>query len=147
MVKPYKVLSKASMAAVIAASAIVPAATASAADVQKEVEYVVFEKDGQLLKLTLDDYAVAYTLGKINKTEQVKYVQDTKGTVYLLDDYAVAYTLTNKDVDKAFDRLAKENKEVKVDNVADGKIVDGKVVGDETSEEKVNETFFYNLAA
>lgn len=137
------------MAAVLASSALVPTMVAQAADTQAvNVKEVVFEYQGKLLQLPLVEYLDAESLGELDGTQAVKYIKDNKGNAYNLIDYLDAYALNDNNVEAAFKELETEKKEVTLDQeVTDGKIVDGKVVGDETPEEKVNETFFYNLAA
>ena len=147
LTKPYKLYSKASMAAILATAAIVPAATASAEAVQTDVAKVVFEQDGKTLSLPVKEYNKAKALGTLDGTQEVKYVTDTKGNSYLASDYKKAFALNGKDKAEALNKLAADNKQQDLPNITEGKIVDGKVVSDETPEEKVNETFFYNLAA
>lgn len=137
------------MAAVLASSALVPTMVAQAADTSVvSVSEVVFEYQGQLLQLPLVEYLDAESLGDLDGTQSVKYIKDNKGNVYNLVDYLDAYALNNNSAEEAFKELQADKKEVTLEQeIADGKIVDGKVVADETPEEKVNETFFYNLAA
>ena len=149
MGKQLKKIAKYSMTAVLATSALVPSAVAFAADekpVAKDVTHIVVENESGLVKLNLEDYGTALALG-IMKDTDVKYVVADNGEIFSLEDYGTALALSDNAKEKALEVLAKDSLQQDV-KVKEGTISeDGKAVTDETPEEKVNETFFYNLAA
>lgn len=145
MKKANKKVFATSMAAVLAASAIVPVASAEAAESINVDQFVVL-KDGKNITLDKAIFEDALVEGIVS-TDEVKYVKGTDSKVYdmaLFNDFLVE---ADGNIDEAFKLLSKTSNSVDVPTV-EGAIVDGELVAnDETPEEKVNETFFYNLAA
>ena len=138
-------MSTASLAAVFAASAIVPVASAEAAQAL-DIEKVVFTQDGNLVTLTYEDYLEALEAGVLKS--ELTHVQATDGKVYSYENYVEALEVSKNDPAAALGLLNKSGDEIKNPKLSEGQVdKDGNVVADETPEEKVNETFFYNLAA
>lgn len=145
MSKQGKKVTALSAAAVLAASAIVPVAATAAPAQAQEIDYVIFTTDsGKLASLPMEDYDLALGAGIV--AVEPTHVQLTDGSVYDMDDFNLALGATNN-LEEAIALLIENGSKV-TSEVKPGEINDGKVViGDETPEEKVNETFFYNLAA
>ena len=141
-----KKIMKTSLAAVLAASAIVPVASAEAAQ-QFTFDKVVVAKDGKNLEISFDLFNEL--LGDVVSTADLRYVTDNAGNHYdlaLFNEYLSEY---DGDFDKTITALAEAKLAVTDVTVQEGVVNDkGELVGKgETPEEKVNETFFYNLAA
>lgn len=147
MNKPFKTLSTAALAAVFASSALVPVASAEVAPAQAaSLSKIIVEYNGQNVALTVSDYSDLLDAGKINPAT-VKYVELSTGDKYTLDAYSEALDALSNVEDTA-EYLAEKGTPSEVKDVKDGTIKDGEIqVEDGTPEEKVNETFFYNLAA
>lgn len=148
MGKQLKKIAKYSMAAALASSALVPSAVALAADEKPatEVVNIVVKNEQGLVKLNLMQYNTMLALGKMKDTD-IQYVVADNGEVYSLKDYNTILALTGNS-SSAFEKLKEENAGKPDLEIKEGSITeDGKAVTDETPEEKVNETFFYNLAA
>ena len=144
MKKPFKTLSSATLAAVFAASAIVPVASAEAAT-NKQIDEVVFSKDKELISLTAVEYNDAFEAGLL--------ANDTISHIKVGDKYFTAEQFNDafeaqSNLEEAIKLLEEKATPAELKDVTQGTIKDGQLVGkDETPEEKVNETFFYNLAA
>lgn len=149
MGKQLKKIAKYSMATALATSALVPSAVAFAADekvVATDITKVVVENEkGQLVELDLEQYSRAALMGAMKDTD-IKYVVANNDEVYDLEQYSRALLMNAGNKEVALE-LIKEDA-IKDAPILKGEISeDGKAVADETPEEKVNETFFYNLAA
>lgn len=149
MGKQLKKIAKYSMAAALATSALVPSAVAFAADekaVAKDISYVVVKNEQGLIKLNLSEYSSALAFDEIKDTD-IQYIVADNGDIFTLAAYAAELAFANSP-EEALKSLTDQNAAQDV-AVKDGSISeDGKAVAeDETPEEKVNETFFYNLAA
>ncbi|KFL42825.1 hypothetical protein CH76_10270 [Lysinibacillus sp. BF-4] len=145
MTKPFKTLSTAALAAVFASSALVPVASAEAPAAAASVEKVVVEQDGKLIEITQKEYIDLFLAGKEPK---VKFITLNDEKTYTVEQYTDAFLSNSLDNDKALEQLSEKATAVTPENVLPGKVnEDGQIVADETPEEKVNETFFYNLAA
>jgi len=149
MSKPLKVLSTAALASVFAASALVPTAVVEAAEPQetvaaKTIENVIFKtKDGQLAYISLDLYMKAHST---IITEGPTYIKGDNEVYYDLEDYMKAFS-AGKDLEKTLAILHSKDKGLAIDKVVEGKITDKEVVAkDEQPEDRLNETFFYNVA-
>lgn len=134
------------MAALFTASTLVPVATVSAdVPAAKEVKNAVFvDGKGNILTLDILDYADEFIFLKdIVKSEQFQYVQADNGLFYDLLDYADEFGTNGKDVAAAFAALDP----IDLADAKEGKVEDGLVVAkDEQPEDRLNETFFYNVA-
>lgn len=149
MGKQLKKIAKYSMAAALASSALVPSAVALAADekeVATDISFVVVKNEQGLIKLDLEAYNAALAFDEIKDTD-VQYVVADNGDIFTLDAYNAELAFADSPAEAL--KTLTENNAAKDIVVKDGKISeDGKAVAeDETPEEKVNETFFYNLAA
>lgn len=148
MTKQGKKVTALSAAAVLAASAIVPVASAAPAAPAAEaatISHVVFTTEsGQLASLPMDKYNAALSAGAI--TAKPTHVQLSDGKAYTMEQYNGALSASAGSVEEATKLLAEKAKPTTAE-VTEGKVSNGNVVTDETPEEKVNETFFYNLAA
>lgn len=144
--KPFNTLSKSAFAAVIASSALVPVA-AQAAEATQPIEGVVVKTaDGQFASLSFEKYQEALAVG-ILSAKDITHVVGNDNKNYTMEKYQEALAITGN-LTAAMEKLEEVNAEDKDSKVLEGEIKDGKVVvADETPEEKVNETFFYNLAA
>ena len=140
-------LTKGTMAAVIAASAVVPVA-AQAAEAEQSIKDVALKtEDGKIAKLSLEVYKKALA-GKAIKTEDVTHVIANNGKAYPMEAYKKALAGAKGDTNLALETLEKKEANDTTTSIFEGEIKNGKLVAkDGTSEEKVNETFFYNLAA
>lgn len=137
---------KTSLAAVLVASAIVPAATAEAAQTQNVQDFVV-SKDGKNLTVNTTLFNEAIVEGMI-KGNDVTFIKSTNGKIYSKTNFDEALVEANGNVEAALVMLEKANLEVELTTVEGEFNTNGELVAkDETPEEKVNETFFYNLAA
>ncbi|WP_108307357.1 hypothetical protein [Metalysinibacillus jejuensis] len=151
MGKQLKKIAKYSMAAALATSALVPSAVALAADekaVAKDITKVVVKNANDVLvELDIQNYGAALLFDTIVDTD-IKYIVADNGDVYDLQDYGQAL-LFNDTKEGALESLKDKAVDVNTLDIKEGTISeDGKAVpNDETPEEKVNETFFYNLAA
>jgi len=150
MKKPFNVLSKASMIAAITASSIIPVAV-SAAEVEQQavdLEMVLLEKDGKYFEISVEEYLSEKSFG--TGFEPVKLVQSSEGKYYKLDDYLSYKAFINGEITETFADLDEDNKEVVLERV--GKVVIDEKTGevsyvlDEQPEDRLNETFFYNVA-
>lgn len=148
MTKKFNKATKASLATLLATSAIVPVASANTEAVANDIVSVVFEYEpGKFAKYSLDEYGFNLSIGAIKNTN-ISHVIDNGGNIYTLDDYGFSLGLANGDKTAAFESLKKENVAVDIKPTEGSIDENGNVVGkDETPEENVNETFFYNLAA
>lgn len=139
------------LAALLATSAVVPAAVASADNsaVTALKEVVLELTDGSKVQVDYEAYKAA-------KTAEIEWAEKAKviGTVgsdeatYAIKDFIEAKTAAEGDLAATLTLLAENKKPVEIKDVKKAEVKDGElVVKDETPEEKVNETFFYNLAA
>ncbi|PIC80028.1 hypothetical protein CSV75_08645 [Sporosarcina sp. P18a] len=122
--KPFKVLSKASLAGVLAVSALVPVAAASAAT-SYAVDEIVVTVDGQNVAITKAVYDAAIAEGWMTG-KTVSYVQNSDGKYYskaVLDE-AVSEEAT---LDKALELLAGSDKAETITTVP-GEFVGGSLV-------------------
>ena len=128
MNKPYKTLSTAALAAVFAASAIVPVASAATSSQQAvtTLESVIVSLNGQNVKLSLGEYADLLDAGKI-QISQVTHVQTANGNNFTLEQYS-DYLDIAKDVDLAAGQLEDNGTKQEVPNVKEGSIVNGEIV-------------------
>ena len=145
MTKQGKKVTALSAAAVLAASAIVPVASAAPAAEAATISHVVFTTEsGQLASLPMDKYNAALSAGAI--TAKPTHVQLSDGKAYTMEQYNGALSASAGSVEEATKLLAEKAKPTTAE-VTEGKVTNGNVVTDGIPEEKVNETFFYNLAA
>lgn len=139
------------LAAVLATSAVVPAAVASAENTATTAlkEVVLQLTDGSKVQVDYDAYKAA-------KTAEIEWAETAKviGTVgsdkvtYDIKDFIEAKTAAEGDLAETLELLTKNKKPAELNDVKPAEVKDGElVIKDETPEEKVNETFFYNLAA
>lgn len=147
MAKKYNKMTKAGLAALLVTSAIVPVASANAQEnVDKDIDQVVIKlADGTLAKIGLDQYGTYLSIGLIKDTN-ITHVIDKAGNIYTLPEYG-AYLSVYGNVEDAISGLENDNKAVEVTVVQGNINENGNVVVDQTPEENLNETFFYNLAA
>ncbi|CEA01895.1 hypothetical protein BN1050_01061 [Metalysinibacillus saudimassiliensis] len=149
MAKKIKKFGATTLAAVLASSALVPAALAADPVQQQQVDEVVIVKDGKNITVTLDKYEAALR-AEIFTGSEVKYVVSGE-KIYKLTDYETALRSSdNNTPEEAIALLSKNDDKYAQKNLqtVEGEIKNGELVAkDETPEEKVNETFFYNLAA
>ncbi|PID21738.1 hypothetical protein CSV61_08540 [Sporosarcina sp. P3] len=125
--KPFKVLSKASLAGVLAVSALVPVAAASAAT-SYAVDEIIVAVDGQNVAISKAVYDAAIAEGWMTGAT-VSYVQNSDGKYYskaVLDE-AVSEEST---LDKALELLAGSDKAESITTVP-GEFVDGNLVPEE----------------
>ena len=145
MTKPFKTLSTAALAAVFASSALVPVASAEAPAEAIAVEKVIVEQEGKLIEITMSEYVNLFLSGK---EPTVKFITLNDEKTYTVEQYADAFLANSLDNEKALEQLAEKATPTTPENVLPGKVDENnQIVADETPEEKVNETFFYNLAA
>ena len=147
MKKPLKVLSATALASVMMAGTLVPVAAAATPEQnnQYKIENIVFKDGENLAYLSVADYNMSVALNEVNDT--VAYVTYPDGSTYPLEDYNMSYVLseTAEDVKKDLE----ENSQAVEDKIYEGYIDDnGKVRAkvDEQPEDRLNETFFYNVA-
>ena len=144
MKKPLNVLSKSAMAAVLASSALVPVAV-QAAEAPVSVDKILVEKDGKIFELSYDVFNEL--TGEGHEFKIVNVVVNNK--TFKVEDFNEAFGESETLAEATATLDAEElYHPVKVDvagNVTAGE--NGPQFNDETPEEKVNETFFYNLAA
>lgn len=147
MRKPFKVMTTTSMVAALAATSLVPVAVS--ADVKedtvaKNIENTVFSYDGkENLEISFTDYRQASSAGLLD-SKGLTYIKGDNGKYYLFSDYRQAYNFT-ENVEETFKIL----EPVELKNVKAGEIdTDSKkvVAKDEQPEDRLNETFFYNVA-
>lgn len=150
MKKPYKVLSTAALATVFASSALVPViAQAEETQIQAAIDSVLVEKDGKVFEL---DFFLFNELVGEGETFDIKYVK-AGGKTFTPAQFNEAFGEAST-ISEVADLLANaglyEPTEVTVDGTVEinenGELVFTETP-DETPEENLNETFFYNLAA
>lgn len=132
MNKTKKMLSGVTTAALLASSAIVPAAVAAAdSTAAYELQDVVVNYKGQLVSYPIFDYLTEQDMGDIKV--EADYVRLANGEVYEIFDYLQAYAEANSDDAKTYEILKSEY--TKVDKeVVDGKVVNGEIVPEKTTE-------------
>lgn len=144
MKKPLKVLSSSALVAALAVSSLTPVAvSANETTANYTVQDVVFQDGDMLAKILLTDYSEALVFGDVS--DDPVHVIYPNGNMYKLEDYTEELTFSD-DPQAVYEALA--GKEVKQD-VYEGYIdEDGKVKAkvDEQPEDRLNETFFYNVA-
>jgi len=130
MNKPFKILSSTAVAAALATTAIVPAASADAPiDVPaqaKALDKVVFESKGQLVSLNVLDHAEAVAANAIDS--KPTHVTAKDGSVYTITDYSEALA-ANKTPEKALEKLYADGAYVDA-KIVNGKLVDRQVVAE-----------------
>ena len=142
-------LVKASTAALFITSAIVPVASAnvtaeSATDI---LDVVIKLEDGTFVKFDIGEYGSLLAFERIKNTN-VTHVIDNVGNVYDIGVYGSALAITSGDPEKALAGLLNEQQTEDITIVQGDVEEDGTVVvKDQTPEENLNETFFYNLVA
>lgn len=151
MKKPFKVLSAMSLAGVFAASSIVPVAAAEA-EVNMTIEKVYLENDSKLYEAQYEDYNDA-SLDGVNFSEVAISVADD---VYSLEDFNEASMEAEAEGDTSLANILtilldrdyyEPLKDFEVNGTFDY-IEDEDQWGyiDEQPEDRLNETFFYNVA-
>ena len=149
MKKPIKVLSAASLAAVFSATAIVPVAAQAAEQPVNLTEQVILEVEGKLVAVSLQDFKAAKT-AKLDwaKNENIKSVVTSEGEVYKLEDFKAAKTAAKGDPVKTLEILQDEKLQQDTEySEAEVSEEDGSlIIADEQPEDRLNETFFYNVA-
>lgn len=144
MAKPFKKLSATGLAAALVASSIVPAVSAETPAAAPAVQDVVVKQDGKLISISMDDYS---TLLGAGKTPEIAFITLNNGETFDIEQFGDALGAT-LELNKALTYLADEATPATPENVLTGSVDEkGNIVADQTPEEKVNETFFYNLAA
>ena len=146
MAKPYNVISKTAMIAALTASSLMPAAVQASEvkDVATTIEDTIFTYDDkEFLSIPFDEYREAVSADVISP-EGYKYIKADNGKYYSFEDYREAVSAFDT-LEEAFNVLEPVN----LDAVKEGMIdVDSKkvVAKDEQPEDRLNETFFYNVA-
>lgn len=149
MKKPIKVLSAASLAAVFTATAIVPVAAQAAEQPVNLTEQVILEVEGKLVAVSLQDFKDAKTVElDWAKNENIKSVVTSEGEVYKLKDFKDAKTVAENDPVKTLEILQDEKLQQDTEySEAEVSEEDGSlIIADEQPEDRLNETFFYNVA-
>lgn len=147
MKKPFKVMSGISMAALFTVSSIVPVAASENPQEAVVLENFVLEKDGNYYSINPNQYTDFKTLGV--DFAPLVLAQSNEGKLAKINDYSDYKTLTST-VDEAFKELEKANLTFEVEKI--GKVVVDESTGnveyilDEQPEDRLNETFFYNVA-
>lgn len=143
MKKPLKVLSSTALAAALMSSSLVPAAVMAAEDQQEvNLDAVVLENDGKFYTAELESYVEAST-EQFSMSE--KFVQ--VGEKYFTVEDFIEAQVEAGNLDDTAKLLQDSYKPVSVN--IDGKLIaeDGKwIYQDEQPEDRLNETFFYNVA-
>lgn len=144
MKKPFNVLSKTTMAAFLATSALVPAAVAHAEE-SVNIEEIIVAHEGKIYSVSFEDFNEMMDEDASFEILQVKF----GGKYYSFEDFSSAIDETTSLTETK--NLLEEyeydfSEEYPVDGVVENN-GQGPEFKDETPEEKVNETFFYNLAA
>lgn len=140
--KPLKVLSTAGLATVFATSALVPVAAAEQPVEQNlEVTEYAVVKDGKILTVSVEAYG-DYLVESDVEEVQAYGVDGKYFNVEDFGDFLVEYGT----VEATVEALEKAGKAL-TEEVVDGEIIDGEIVAkDEQPEDRLNETFFYNVA-
>ena len=133
------------MISALAVSSLVPAAVASADDKQTsqyEVAELVFETDGKLAKVDIADYLEEVGFGF---KDDAKYVIYPNGEAYAVSDYLEEFGFVGDDLKQVYENLKANG--ATDEKIYQGYFEDGKIViKDEQPEDRLNETFFYNVA-
>jgi len=148
MKKPLKVLSATALASVMAVSTLTPVAAAEqpSKEANYEIKEFIFVDGEKLAKLSIDEYGLAHMLSEVK--DEIKYITYNDDKTYTLDDYALEYMLNGQDaeaakaeLDSSYEAVSQKIYEGYIDE--DGKV---RVKADEQPEDRLNETFFYNVA-
>lgn len=128
-------LTKGTMAAVIAASAVVPVA-AQAAEAEQGIKEVALKTaDGKIATLSLEVYKKALA-GKAIKTEDVTHVIANDDKAYPMEAYKKALAGAKGDTNLALEMLDKKGANDTTTSIFEGEIKNGKLVAkDETPSE------------
>lgn len=143
MKKPLKVLSSTALAAALMSSSLVPAAVMAAEDQQQvSLDAVVLENDGKLYTAELGNYIEAST-EQFSMSEKYVQVGDKYFTV---EDFIEAQVEAGS-LDETAKLLQDSYKPVSLDIAGQFIAEDGNwIYQDEQPEDRLNETFFYNVA-
>jgi len=145
MKKPMKTLSTAALATLFATTAIVPVAAADTpAEAQYEIEHVVLDNEGKNYTVSLADFNEAVGENVEMKVAHVK----VNGKYYTLADFNEAVGESDS-LEEALKSLEESYDEVdlNVDGTFDFDEETGDwVYQDAQPEDRLNETFFYNVA-
>ena len=147
MKKPLKVLSSTALAAVFTATSLVPVAAASETAESVTFDLVVLEKDGNYYEIDKSEYYAEKLLG--TEFAPFKIVKSSEGKYYKKDDF-YSYKLITSTITEAFQELDVDKKALDLGKtgkvVIDEKTGEVSYVLDEQPEDRLNETFFYNVA-
>lgn len=123
-------LVKASLAAALVTSAIVPVASAQTPATTTEVSYVIVEQNGQLVKISMGDYETLLGAGKL---PTVKHIVLNNAETFTLEQFdEVLGGLL--DLNATLGHLAEKSEPVTPSGVVDGKVdsANGEIVPNET---------------
>ena len=129
--KPLKVLSKASLAAVLSASVLVPTVTAEAAESipteALKMDVVVAETvDGKLASLPYEKFLNAYFAG-IKGTENITHIGAKDGSNYSYERFLDAFFSSKETFEGAFEKLYKGNAQDESSEIYEGYVENGKL--------------------
>lgn len=127
MAKKTKVV-KASLAAALVTSAIVPVASAQTSATTTEVSSVIIEQNGQLIKIPMTVYSDLLGAGKI---PTVKHIVLNNAETFTIDQFSEALGAYN-DLNQTLGHLAEKSEPVTPSGVVDGKVENGEIVPGET---------------
>ena len=145
MKKPFKVLTTSAMVAALAATSLIPVAAAQAEETLTISDVVFVSVEGPLAKVDMSTYNFA--LGeKVVNPKDVTHILLSSGEAYPMSAYNFALGESEGNNQKAIE-LLKANVDPITDEVLPGEIQeDGTVTVGEQPEDRLNETFFYNVA-
>ena len=150
MKKPLKVLSSAALATVFTASTLVPVAAAEAkvpVEATQLEDITLKTEDGKLAYISYEEYAEALT-AKIVSVKGITHIGAADGSRYSYEDFSEALSAA-KNVEKALELLYKSGSQDNDAEIYEGFFdEDNKLQAkvDEQPEDRLNETFFYNVA-
>lgn len=147
MKKPFKVLTSSALAATLAVSAITPAIVLADENAEEYVvQDVVFLDGDKLAEIPFEDYSTALEFEEIN--DEVMFVRYPNGKTFKFEDYSTEFDFADYNPEETYKSLLANSEEL-TDKIYEGYIdEDGKVrvKADEQPEDRLNETFFYNVA-
>lgn len=145
MNKPFKVLSATSLATVMAASALIPVASVSANEIQElDVAEFAIVKDGKILKVSADEYNETLLIQGF--AEEATAFGLTNDKYYEANDYNEALLILGTEEEALADL---DNSDLELDLPTVDAYLDEEgyfQAKDEQPEDRLNETFFYNVA-
>lgn len=148
MKKNLKVLSTASLAAVLASSTLVPTAVAAAEDNSALVlDKVIVEKNGENLSLPVALFSDAIIEGLLSGSD-LSYVQTADGTIYTNEAFSDALIETGGNLTEAFALLKEANLAVEDLKVSEGEFNDkGELVSKDGEEQPSTEIKVESVSA